>query len=291
MAGSLGLEGLVLDDREQPVVGARIWLDYDVSVDSDEDGRFSFSGLVPAVYRLAARKGDLRTDLALVTLREGLSPVVLSMSRGITLRVNVMEGDSPVAGARVSLYKEVVAVTDADGVAVVHGVGDQFQIFDVVADGFAPTVLSMWLAPDPGGTIARSVQVSRGSSVSGIVLDADGEPVAEASVRVSGTTWSGNALTDSRGAWKLEVVAAGTYELRASSRDHAALPDVILEHDGRAPRSDVVVRVARGGTIGGRIVDAEGDVVPGATVVAIHVESEHGERSGAGAVTRMVGSS
>ncbi len=273
--GSLPLEGRVVDDRGQPVVGARISLDCDVYVDSNEDGRFTFTRLVPSLYRLAARKDEFCADIALVTLHEGRSPVVLSMSRGITLRAQVMDGNSPVAGARILLYKEVVAVTGEDGLAVVCGVGDQFQIFDIVADGFAPTFLSMWLAPDPGGTIARSVQLSRGARVSGIVLDPEGKAVAEASVRVRGPSWGGDTLTDPTGAWNLEMLAAGTYELRASSKDHAAVPNVILELDGRNPQSGVVVRVARGGTIKGNVVDAQGDAVASSAIVAIHVESEH----------------
>jgi hypothetical protein len=83
------------------------------------------------------------------------------MSLGVTLRVHVTSGEEPVGGARIVQDNEEVG-TDQHGLGVVRGVGSQFQMFEVTANGLAPTSVSMWLASDPGGTIERTVTLSRG---------------------------------------------------------------------------------------------------------------------------------
>lgn len=273
--GTLRLEGRLVDGRAQPVAGARVWLDSEILVVSGEDGRFVFADRAPGMYRLAAYRDDLCADTMLVVLHEERGPVLVTMAPGITLRVQVTDGDSAIAGAKLIRTKEEVAISGSDGVAVVRGVGAQFQMFEVVAHGFAPTFLSMSLAPDPGGTIERSVRLVRGAPVSGVVLDSQDQPVAEASVRVWGTSWGCDATTDANGRWRLDTVAAGTYEIRASSKRHAAEPYSILELDGSASRADVVVRVARGGTITGTVTDRTGAPVPDVEVIAMNGESDH----------------
>jgi hypothetical protein len=119
-AGSLRLEGEVLTEG-QPVVGATVWLDSESFVVCDDAGRFVFADLAPGLYRLAAHKEDLYADTAIAMVHQGRGPTVLSMSLGITLRIHVMDGGSPVAGARILGHKELVGVTDTNGLAVVRG--------------------------------------------------------------------------------------------------------------------------------------------------------------------------
>lgn len=52
-----GIQGLVVDDEAVPLAGARVGLlERDEETVSAQDGSFSFSGLTPGVYRLAAEK-------------------------------------------------------------------------------------------------------------------------------------------------------------------------------------------------------------------------------------------
>ena len=265
----------MLDDHGEPIARARVALDSDRYTASGDDGRFGFDDLAPGLYRLSARRDDLCAYLTLVMLYEGREPVDLIASPGITLRVHVTDVDSPVAGARLLIGKELVGVTDGEGLAVVRGVGAQFQVFEVTADGYAPAFLSMWLARDPGGTIERTTTLTRGALLGGVVVGPEGAAVPDATVRIWGESWSGEASTDSSGAWRVDAVAAGTYRLLASSATHAPVPELIVEFDGGAPRADVAVSVTRGAKLTGRVIDASGDAVAHPFIVMIDTKEEH----------------
>src|SRR5437764_12843436 len=142
MRGDLRLDGWLVDDQGQPVPGARVSLDTEVHAIADQDGRFAFAGLAGGLYRLSARKADLCVDSTLVTARKGRPPVCLTMRRGNSVRVRVVDSDRPVAAARVGIYDELLAVTDQAAIAGVRGIGDALQMFDIDADGYAPTSLA-----------------------------------------------------------------------------------------------------------------------------------------------------
>ncbi len=275
MRGSLRLEGRVVDERGEPIAQVRVALDSDRFTTSDASGCFAFDHLAPGLYRLSGRLDHRCADLTLVMLYEGREPVELIVSPGITLRVYVMDGDSPVAGARLLMVKELVGVTDEDGLAVVRGVGAQFQMFEVTAEGYSHAVLSMWLAPDPGGTIERTATLTRGALLGGVVVDPEGALVPDATVRIWGESWGGEATTDANGAWRVEAVAAGEYRLIASSATYAPAPALAVELDGKAPRADVTVGVTRGATLTGRVVDASGAAVARPFVVMIDTRKEN----------------
>lgn len=275
MRGSLRLEGRVIDEQGARMARVRVALDTDRYTASDDDGRFGFDDLAPGLYRLSARRDDLCADLTLVMLYEDRQPVDLIVSPGITLRVRVTDGASPVEGARVLMSKEFVGVTDGDGRAVVRGVGAHFQMFEVTADGYAPAFLSMWLATDPGGTIERTARLTRGALLGGVVVRPDGTVVPGAIVRIWGESWSGEATTDDSGAWQVDAVAEGTYRLLASSAMHAPAPALIVELDGRTPRANVTVSVTDGATLTGRVTDASGNAVAHPFIVMIDTKEEH----------------
>jgi hypothetical protein len=269
------LEGLVVDAHGHPVPGATVWLDEESRTTTDAHGRFGFADQDPGRYRLRARKDDLASDTAIATLYEGRGAVVVTMSLGITMHVRVRSGGVPLAGARVCDELEALAISDADGLAVVRGVGSHFQYYTVEADGFAPSTLSMWLADDPGGTIDRSVELVPGAQLGGVVVDPEGAPVANARVSVTGEAWSGDAVSDHEGAWCLAAAAADTYAITASTPLHARSAPLLVETDGVVPRRDLVVRVRCGGRIVATVVDPRRLPVARPVVVAFRTDLEH----------------
>jgi protocatechuate 3,4-dioxygenase beta subunit len=247
---------------------------------TDADGSFVFENRAPRLYRLLARKDDLCSDLTLVTLHSQRAPVVLVVEPGITLRVRVTDGSDPIPGARLLVTKRLVATTDQDGLAIVRGVGAQFQMFEVEADGHAPRFLSMWLAPDPGGEIERSIALERGAPLGGTVTGPDGESIAGAMVRIWGDgMWGGATKADASGTWRVDALAAGMYQLRASSDLYASLPDVVVELDGKTPRVDVALHVQPGARLKGTVVDATGKRVSRPVISLSRVGTEHPEQS------------
>jgi hypothetical protein len=102
-----------------------------------------------------------------------------------------------------------------------------------------------------------------------VVLGPDDAPIPAATVRIRGDTWGGETRTDAQGAWRIDRVAPGAYQLHAFSTRHAPAPDVSVDVDGTAPRTDLVVRVRRGARAAGHVVDVARAPVARPVVVAI----------------------
>jgi len=269
--GTLRLEGQVIDEQQQPVAGAEVRLaPDDARVTSETDGSFAFEHLIERRYRLSARKDDLYAEMTSVRLDATSEPAILRMHRGATLIVNVVEDRAPVPGARVILDDATTVVSDAAGVAKLQGLGPNFHWVKVTADGRAPVATSLMLGEDPGDTIERTVTLHRGAAVGGMVLGPDGKHVPEATVEIEGLVdrWSERATTDGAGAWHVDALAAGKYQLHATSKTYGPAPDLTIELDGVTPRRDLMVRVDYDAQLVGTIVDGTGRPVEGAVAIA-----------------------
>src|SRR6185312_5444995 len=101
------------------------------------------------------------------------------------------------------------------GVAEVHGLGSFFHFFGISADGWAPANASYMAGSDEGGVREIAVTLSRGAALEGTVVDPSGQPVAQASVRLSANADWQRTTTDAHGVWRFAIVAAGSYDLGA----------------------------------------------------------------------------
>ncbi len=267
--GTLRLEGLVLDERDQPVPGAAVELASRPprTVATDADGSFAIDGLLPTAYQVTAWKDDRYAAPLSLVVRAATEPLVLRLVRGATLAVRVVDDatDAPVAGATIDDGRQAVT-TDAAGAAALRGLGPHFYSAEVRADGYAPATIARSLGDDPGGTIVHAVRLARGAPVQGRVVGPDDRPVAGVAVAARGEAGDAEVTTDAAGAWTIPRLAAGHYTLGVEAP--AGVGQVEVELDGAAPRGDVVIRLARGATLGGVVLDAAGAPVAEATVTA-----------------------
>lgn len=198
----------------------------------------------------------------------------------LKLRVRAIdEAGAPVAGAVVRHADEQVAITDADGVAMVDGVRTGFWMVTVSHAMPAEAHLIFKLGEGSSGVIERTVTLRRGAPLRGIVMTPGGAPVPKAIVEV----WSADDRTlfvesDEHGNWSVTAMQAGAYELRAGADGYERGPVVSGTHDGCSEQQGVIVRVAIGARLFGRVRDAEGQPVVGANV---HVEQRPGTEQGA----------
>ncbi len=267
--GNLRLEGQVIDEQQQPVVGADVTLwPSERHAISDTSGSFAFDKLIKRRYQLAARKDDLYAGVSRVRLFETSEPVTLRMRLGAKLVVHVMEDRAPIEGALVILDDQARATSDRSGTATIGGVGPHFHHVEVTADGRAPARMSLMLGDDAGGIVDRTVTLHHGASLSGVVVGPDGKQVTDATVQVDAGEWSGRATSDGAGAWRFDALGAGKVSLSATSKALGPAPDVEIELDGVTPRRDIVVHVAVDAQLIGTVTDASGTPIAGATVIA-----------------------
>lgn len=197
----------------------------------------------------------------------------------LTLRVRAIdETGSPVAGAIVRRADEAVATTDVDGVAIVDGIDTGFAMVTVSHSMPAEAQLVFSFGEGSCGVLERTVTLRRGALLSGTVVTPDGTPLADAMIEV----WRADDRSlfiesDTEGNWNVPAVQAGSYEVRAGADGYARGPAISGTHDGRTEQSGVVVRVALGARLSGRIHDATGNPVAG---VRVYTEMQPGDDHG-----------
>lgn len=269
--GTLRLEGQVIDDHEQPVAGAEVYLvPGDAPVTSGADGTFAIEHLLPRGYRVRAYKGDLYSDLIPVRLTPTSEPVILRMRLGATFVVHVVDESHPIAGATVVVDGRTKVLTDATGTARIGGISSFFHSVEVSAAGYASGGFHLMLPEDPGGVVEKTVTLRSGALLAGKVISPDGAPVADATIDIESLDRKSHEQVtgDAKGTWVVPMLGAGAYVVSATSKTYSADAAVKIELDGKTPRRDVVLKVIVGAQLVGTVVDATGAPVAGASVLA-----------------------
>jgi protocatechuate 3,4-dioxygenase beta subunit len=201
--------------------------------------------------------------------------------RDATLRLIVVGDGAPIAGATVSVDFRTRATTDATGRAGLAVPDDRYHHDDVRAENWARESLRIdhdELANE------QSITLRRGAPVSGIVLGPDGRPVANAKITMSQTQDRRDMLamidgvrtlrarlrtsSDDSGQWRIDVVAAGSYSVEASTETLGPTDELTLELDGKTAKQGIVVRVDPNSELVGTVVDSTGRAVAEADVEA-----------------------
>lgn len=279
-AGSLRLQGLVLDPQELPVAGATVLLDSNPvrTARTEKDGTFVFTGLSPRAYQLEALQGSLQAGPLSVWLSEQTEPVVIHLQPAASLEVDVVEASSKraVPGAVVELRAQQPRSATADGTgrAVLQALPTGRQVLKVSAKGFSPA----WQIVNVGqaSPVPQRVTVAlhTGSTVSGTVVDSRGAPVGGVTVTPSPSN-TPQALTDARwdgvvadasGRWRFDSLEAGLYRFVASSPQRATGSSAAVTVDGERETSGVTITLPEPARLTGQVLDSRGDPVPHALV-------------------------
>ncbi len=278
--GALRLEGVVIDDGDQGVGGARVAIDASppIIVETETDGSFVFEGLIARDYRVEATAADGYAGPARLRLTAKAEPVTLRLRKGGVVEVVVTDrdGGKAVEGAAVELRAPLAwrGVTGADGVATLRGVGSVWAPVAVTARGFAPAAVMMSTSGDPLAPVRVAVTLGRGAAVAGRVIDDGGKPVAGARVTAALASEpfpvidprKDGVVSGADGAFTLPALAAGTYRLMASDASHAAATSTPFVVDGVSPRHGFELVVTAGGVIKGVVTDGAGQPVGAADV-------------------------
>ncbi len=276
--GSRGY-GLVVDTADRAVAGAEVILGRDsVSrrgdpafegrATTDDEGRFEVAHVAAGRYRLeVVGTGYAPFSMPGVEVSRSADDVdhgIVALEPGVTVEGWVVDPEGrPVAGAGIFVEihgkersrgaKEPIASSGEDGRFVIadRRAGERL---DIVArlDGFLAAERSSVEVP-PSDPLLLTLQLLVGWTVSGVVVDSLGQPVAGAEVRLAGGPRRDPVWSGSDGAFELSGVADGTYALRAGHDDFAdAIPEEVVVA-GRAVEG-LVLELAPGATILGRLL-------------------------------------
>jgi protocatechuate 3,4-dioxygenase beta subunit len=131
---------------------------------------------------------------------------------------------------------------------------------------------------------------AQNGSISGTVIQTNGDPVRKATVSL---TWQGSPRswatqrTDASGRFVFENLPAGKYDLRATkarlgtaaygTSNTYELGDVLVLNEGET-RNNIKLRFISSSSISGRVTDAEGDPVQSANVALMRPTRDLGQR-------------
>jgi protocatechuate 3,4-dioxygenase beta subunit len=278
------LAGRVIDAATQlPVAGARVrpggsdevsWASNAESALTDADGRFRIEGLTSGRYRPSAEaigaKGAVGESFV-VGVGESVEDLLITVTPARHVRGRPMlDGKTACKDGWVSLVEKGTDANtdwrrvDADGSVFFPAVDDGTYEVSVECEGIESN-------PKEPLVVTRDLDdvvwpVMRGLAIKGVLVDADGRPVAGAFLRVGprepgpdGPSTSGYAESASDGSFTIAGLQAATYELTLTSDQHASpLEALVVTVPPDRDVEGVRVTLPRGGTIEGIVVDTAG---------------------------------
>jgi RNA polymerase sigma factor (sigma-70 family) len=281
--GALRLEGIVVDENDKGVAGARVAIDAapPVVIETESDGSFVFEGLIARYYRVEAAAGERYAGPAGLRLTDTSEPLTLRLATGGILEVVVTDrdGGKPIAGADIELRAPLAwsGKTGADGVATLRGVGPTWAPLAVTAKGFAPASVLASTSGDPKAPDRIAVTLGKGAAFAGTVVDENGKPVGGARVTAALVTEPfpvvdprrDGVLTDEDGAFTFPALASGTYRMSATDATHAAATSSPITLDGVTARKGLELVMTAGGAVRGLVTDSTGKPVAAADVSVV----------------------
>lgn len=283
--------GRVVDSRGRGIASARLTLGGSPAgvlvVRSDRRGFFGFEGVRPGPFTLVATApgyGEVRdTGIRVVGGDAVEVEVELREVDGFGGIVIDPEG-RPVADAAVFVggprtprgsFRRPDAHTDSDGRFWVPRLPRPEEVCYATHPHYAPS--DDVPAPEPGDSV--ELRLGSGGKLVGHVVDGNGDPVTRYFVQLEGFRPAGGGgvggpsrqrleVEAEDGAFTFEGLAPGRYDLRVSATGY---PMVISRGHNVMPSAETdtgAIRLFRGGSISGRVVDGEtGEPIPQALVM------------------------
>ena len=284
LAAGARLAGLVVDDRGEPVSGARVTVSRDGEalppweVRTDEEGRFEVDTLHPGEHAVRVSSPG-HGSIA----RSGVSPggreLRITMERvgSVAGRVVDPEGE-PRAGATVviagsGLWPARRTETDEEGrfrwPDVPPGV---YELRAHAGDLVAEPRRGLEVEPDTRAFVTFTL--THGQTLTGSVIDTDTEePIDGAQITVAAEALDvapRAATSDPDGRFAVRGLRPLVHRVSAWAEGY--VPVTALEH---APGEPLVIRMVPGGTLVGVVLDEDRQPVEGATIEVIGEDEDH----------------
>lgn len=282
------------------------WQGAEGKATSGVDGRFEVTGLGKGPFTVRALatgdgKSAKREDVeAWIARADHVAPgstdlqLVLRAPIGVEGRVIDKRGE-PLKSFKVSAREQTggpipglggekrdKSVSDsADGAFQLAGLAPGTWLLDVVADGYPRSAAVEVQLTSDGPPPALEFVLQRGGSVSGVVKDPQGAPVANAEVTLKlsmaemlrnvridaeGATSTPSTRSDARGQFELSGLEAGERLIIARRHDFAESEPFSAAIEPEIALSQVELVLRRGGRVLGKVFDAKGEPAVGAMI-------------------------
>jgi hypothetical protein len=263
LAGQPKIIGVVRDEKDKPLKGVKIRIcpmGRD-DVTSDNEGKFVVSwdsrgwggSRIPVMYLVGRyQKGNLAEA---VEISEDTKTLDLKLKPGLTFTGKVVDpNDKGIANSRITIMLRAgnwaspiardMAKTNAEGRFEVNAIPDEHNyLINASAEGYGQnsTDVNADDAVNDHIDVGELTLLVANLSVSGVVVDANDNPVANARIYCYGENQSHrNTQTNADGKFTLEKICAGRLRINASTSGRARLYGYI-ETEGGATDVKLVV--------------------------------------------------
>lgn len=284
---SASLRGTVLDARGRSVAGVRVrarvrfgadpsYRAREVVTETDDHGRFVLAAL-PAGLALplawTASGETARADLETVELAPGETRIVTVRIRGhVELSGRVLDGrDELVRGGHIE-----VSVDGRSDKSPIRGDGTYYLPFAVAGNGWITVTREREThervepqrvpisIPFDVAEWTSDVRLTPASSIAGLFVDAENRPISGVlSLLRESTAVDETIVRNEGGSFRFEAVATGAYTVWGIEAGGAQRNVRVQAHAGD---QNVLVRLPAQGVLVGRVVDASGAAVSGASI-------------------------
>jgi len=297
--------GRVIDSNNAPIMGADvIALSYSTGniqsrdfIKTDSDGQFCLERLNPGQYTIAVSATGYRPDRA-QRVTTGSADLVLELSpqASVSGRVISKETGEPLVTFTCVLRvaydsTEVTSRTDIRkdfrnplGEYTLTDISPGTYVVEALSQNFAES-RSQRFTVTQGQTLSGiTVQVVRGGTIKGRIVDSEGTPIKGALVTTHDNTWTDDAFTralgdlfptnatakkkrsNKNGIFEITGLSPENYQIRVQAQGHARLTKTgVLVTDNRV--SDLgTIRLVTGGGVSGLVVDQAGQPIVSARV-------------------------
>jgi protocatechuate 3,4-dioxygenase beta subunit len=286
------IAGIVVDGAGRPVEGAQVHADHDDAVDrkdghlrdtelalTDSGGAFAFHGLRPGAYELRATRSQGQLESLLlakeVKANAGDTAVKIVLHTGGSIAGTVRFADGrtpPMFTVSLGVWGSAIPVAHPDGKFDVRDLPPRTYEVTIRGPGFTERILSSVAITADKAVDLGTIVVERGRSISGRVVDASGNPVANATVVAGPILWGTGskpttpasfggppgaglikeATTDATGAFTIAGVGRGTRHVVADHETHGRSTPITLPSTTDST-ANLELRLAKFGALEGTV--------------------------------------
>ena len=246
----------------RPVAGAEVVVAPEAPRLSDAQGLAQFALQARARPLVRATKGEL-LGTTTVTLLEGQATrtIDVTLEQGLRLSGVVVDEEGKPHTGKVRGFGGKPVVTDEQGrfTTAALRVRDEFNPV-AFAEGCDDSEYQT-VQVKPAATLTLKLRCRE--TANGVVLDADGKPLADVNVTLDGIEHHEEVITDATGSFRFHQPAA-MYQLKVKHERYRA-----HEQPLQLPAKDVTIVLDAGGSIAGTVVDGKKLPLPGVQVTVV----------------------
>jgi hypothetical protein len=261
LIGPSTVSGTVTDANSAPVAGATVSIDGPSFAQSTTaiDGTFSFGGLAVGDYILTVSQPGFVDATSTVSVTTPGSTVPANVTLSKASKVDVFVGDThafPVAGAAVTVTSvadgsTLTGSTDGTGHAIIDGLVPGDYTATSTANGYFTAAPVPFTVVAFDTTYPVDVPLLSPASVSGIVSDPNGAPLAGATVSIEGVGVNRSTTSAADGSFTFDGLDLGQYTVKASNPLYVAPSAQVVNVLAYGSTTTVALNFLNGSTING----------------------------------------